>query len=75
MKELWDAFGHTLTSILPRSPFASFIQSMDDMPFLGWLNWVIPMREIVTIFGAWLGAVALFYLVQVILRWVKVIQG
>lgn len=75
MQELWDAFGHVITNILPLSPFRGFIQSIGELPFLGWLNWFIPVQDLVTIFAAWLGAVAVFYLYQIVLRWVKVIQG
>lgn len=75
MEDLWNAFAHTLTSILPKSPFAEFIANAQSMPGLGWLNWLLPVGDMLKVFGAWLGAVALFYMVQVVLRWLKVIQG
>lgn len=75
MSELWEAFGDVITNILPRSPFRGFIDSIGQLPFLGWLNWFIPVQDLITIFAAWLGAVAVFYLYQIVLRWVKVIQG
>ena len=75
MNELWNSFGDVITNILPRSPFSGFIQSIGNLPFLGWLNWFVPVEQLVNIFGAWLAAVALFYLYQIVLRWVKVIQG
>lgn len=75
MQELWNAFGHSLTNILPKSPFASFIDSAQEWPGLAWLNWVCPVGELIQIFGAWLACVAAFFLVQIVLRWVKVIQG
>ena len=75
MSELWNSFGDVITNILPMSPFRGFIQSIGQLPYLGWLNWFIPIQDLITIFGAWLGAVAIFYLYQIVLRWVKVIQG
>ena len=75
MQELWQAFGHTITNILPKSPFAGFIRALPEWPALGWLNWLLPVEDILKVFGAWLAALAAFYLVQIVLRWVKVIQG
>ena len=75
MQELWNAFGHALQNILPLSPFRGFIESIGNLPFLGWLNWFVPVRQLCEIFGLWLGAVAMFYLYQIVLRWIKVIQG
>ena len=74
MQELWQAFGDKIVNVLPRSPFLQFIENV-EMPYLPYLNWLIPVREMVQVFGAWLGAIAVFYLVQIVLRWVKVIQG
>lgn len=75
MQELWDSFGHVITNILPKSPFVDIITESQEFPALGWLNWLLPIGDIIRVFGAWLGALALFYLVQIVLRWVKVIQG
>lgn len=74
MQELWQAFGDKIINVLPRSPFVQFLENI-DMPFLPFLNWVLPVGDMVKVFGAWLGAISVFYLVQIVLRWVKVIQG
>lgn len=75
MAELFNQFGQSITNILPLSPFTNFINSIQNLPFLGWLNWFVPVKQLCEIFGLWLGAVAVFYLYQIVLRWVKVIQG
>lgn len=64
-----------LLSVLPLSPFRQFL---DDFAIisaskLGWLNWLIPVRQILVVMGAWLGAVTVFYIYSVIARWAKVI--
>lgn len=68
---------NNILSLLPRSPFADFIQnfSFDSSLrlYLGWLNWFFPIRNIITIFSLWISAYALFLLYSIILRWVKVI--
>lgn len=59
--------------LLPLSPFRGFIEDFGDLPFLGYLNWLIPVGDIIKVGLAWLGVIALFYLYSVIMRWVKLI--
>ena len=59
---------------LPTSPFVSFIDAMDNLPYLGWLNWFIPVGSIIAIGEAWLISVGLFDLYSIVLRWVKAIE-
>ena len=75
MGELWQSFGNTIVNILPKSPFLQYIQPFAESQYIAWLNWFIPFGDIIVIFGSWLGCVAVFYLAQIVLRWVKVIQG
>lgn len=75
MQELWQAFGDKIQNLLPLSPFAPWIDKLEAWPALEWLNWLIPVGEMVEVFGLWLKCVAVFYLAQIVLRWVKVIQG
>lgn len=63
----------TIVNLLPRSPFAAFIDQFAGLPFLGYLNWFIPVRQILIVMAAWLAAVSIFYLYSVIMRWVKLI--
>lgn len=62
-----------LLLILPTSPFQAYIQSFADLPYLGYLNWFIPIADLVIIGGVWLGAIALFYIYSIAMRWVKMI--
>lgn len=64
---------NTIVSLLPRSPFASFIDQFSGLPFLGYLNWFFPVGGVLTVMAAWLGAITLFYLYSVIMRWIKMI--
>lgn len=73
--KLWHTFLNSLADILPLSPFQPYIDAFGQLPYLGWLNWFIPVRGMLLIFSAWLGAVALFYLYQILLRWLRVIGG
>ena len=56
---------------LPDSPFTSFIDSLDNLEYLGWFNWFIPVGEIMAVATAWGFAIGVFYMWQIILRWIK----
>lgn len=75
MDELFQSFGHVLQNILPLSPFRNVILQAQDIPCIGWINWLVPVGSLLEIFGAWLIAYAGFILYQIVLRWLKVIQG
>lgn len=62
-----------LSTILPLSPFRDFIDCLEAVPYLGWLNFFVPVREILVVMTAWLGAIALFYGYSIIMRWLKVL--
>lgn len=64
-----------LVNILPKSPFQGFIEQLrGNLPFLGYLNFFVPVQSILVVGGAWLGAIAIYYIYSAILRWVKAID-
>ena len=66
--------GNACVVFLPNSPFQSFLSQLDKIPFLGYLNYFIPVAQIIAVTQLWVTAVGLFYLVQLALRWVKMIE-
>lgn len=62
-----------IIAVLPASPFQQFIEEFESIPYLGYLNWFFPVRGCLIVLAAWLGAVALFYLYSVVMRWAKMI--
>lgn len=71
--EIFNALAAAIVSVLPSSPFADAIASFKDLPYLGWLNWFIPVGTCIKIAGAWLVAIGLFYVYSIAMRWVKMI--
>lgn len=71
---LLGGFLQSILDVLPTSPFAGFISSLEGLPFLTWLNWFLPVGDILTVMVAWLGAIALFYIYSIILRWARAIS-
>ena len=61
-------------ALLPTSPFTQFIEACSNIPYLGWLNWFIPVGQMLAIGEAWLVAIGLFYLYSIVLRWIRAIE-
>lgn len=74
MKEMLDAFLDLILKLLPLSPFAPYISELKDVPYLGYINWFIPVGTFVKIGMAWLVAIAIYYLYMVVARWIKLIS-
>lgn len=74
MKDLLGQFLSMLLSVFPKSPFRETIEQFASLPYLGYLNWFIPVGEMVAIGMLWLTAIGLYYLYSVIARWVKLIS-
>lgn len=55
-------------SLLPESPFVSYIHALEDTTWLKYFNWFFPVSECIATLQAWLGAITVFYTVQVLAR-------
>lgn len=69
-----SSFGSVIVlmlSLLPSSPF-QFLQSIDS-DFLNAINYVFPVNSAVAHIQIYVVAVASYYAIRVILRWVKVV--
>lgn len=73
IEQAFNGLIQAIVRVLPLSPFKEFLEDFEDLPFLGYLNWFVPVRSILIVMGVWLAAVAAFYLYSVIARWVKLI--
>lgn len=62
---------------LPESPIVTALGEAGSNPIQQWMpyvNWFVPFGTIIRILGVWASAVGIYYLVQIVLRWVKVIE-
>lgn len=62
-------------SLLPSSPFVGFNALMREVPFIGYLNWFIPISEILVILESWLVVVAIYYGILYLLNYVGVLKS
>lgn len=74
MQDLFSQVGQTIISLLPLSPFAQFYESWTAPEWVSWLNWFVPVQEILVVMAAWAGAIAVYYVYSVIARWLGVIM-
>ena len=70
---IFDKFEDVLCSLLHSSPFHQYIANFSNMNYIKYLNWFIPVGDIVTVGFAWLFAIGIFYLYSIVMRWVKMI--
>lgn len=63
-------------ALLPDSPFQKFFDNYLDTVngYLGFINYFCPISEACAILEAVCIAVAVYYLYQIVLRWVKAIE-
>lgn len=73
LNNLFNGFLQRILELLPLSPFQPYLDDMAAIPYLGILNWFLPVSEILVVMSAWLVSVALFYAYSVVMRWVKLI--
>lgn len=61
-------------SFLPKSPFLGVMEYVGEIPYLEHICYFVPVAEIVSITTAWISAVAVFYVYQMVLRWIKAVS-
>lgn len=59
--------------LLPNTPFDSVTLSPISK-WLGYLNYLLPVTEIIGILTVWGSCIGLYYLYQIALRWIKVVE-
>lgn len=66
----------SIVELFPTSPFVILdeLSSSEVYDWIKMLNWFIPVTSFVGILETWLSCVAIYYVYQVVLRWIKVIE-
>lgn len=66
-----------ILSLLPDSPF-NILDNLDPtgqiVEWLGFVNWFVPIYSFVGILEGWLLCVAIYYVYQIVLRWLNAIE-
>ena len=64
---LFDMFMQFLGNVLPESPFSDIALADGVGNMLGWLNWLVPVGQMVTLMGVVLGILIVAKVAQFIL--------
>ncbi len=62
-------------ALLPASPFTGFAYLVEQIPFLNWVNWILPVSEILVITETWLVVVTTYYGILYILNYTGLIKS
>lgn len=62
-------------ALLPSSPFVGFSALVQDIPFLSWLNWFLPISEMLVIFESLLVVIVVYYGILYLLNYVGVLKS
>lgn len=62
-------------ALLPQSPFTGFAYLVQQIPFLNWVNWLLPVSEILAITETWLVVVTAYYGILYILNYTGLIKS
>lgn len=73
MKQILDKFLDVVISLFPLSPFMPVIQELSSLPYLGYINWFVPIGDFIKIGTLWITAIGVYYAWSVIARWVKLL--
>lgn len=61
--------------LLPNSPFQKYIiQNSFIKNYVGYINYFVPVAEILVVLEAWCLAIGVYYILQIVLRWLKAIE-
>ena len=71
---LASALLETLCRVLPTSPFEKMQEFVINSDFLSFVNYFLPLREIVVTCELWLVAIITFYVWMILGRWIKVLD-
>lgn len=74
IKDTFSELGEALIDILPKSPITYISSNPEVEKVMGYVNFFIPIYSMIAVLEAWLTAIVIYYVVQVILRWAKVVE-
>lgn len=68
------ALATVLIALLPVSPFSTYIQNMDELPYIAYFNWFFPVGRCLAVLTAWATAIGVYYGIAWILRQLDIVS-
>lgn len=61
-------------NVLPDSPFKNISMPVQVQNILGYVNYFIPIAQMLSVMVLWLGCLAIYYAYSIVARWIKLIH-
>lgn len=68
------AIATILIAILPVSPFKAIIETMAELPYIGYFNWFFPVGRCLTASAAWATCLGIWYGIQWIFKQLDIVS-
>lgn len=62
-------------ALLPSSPFVGFSTLISQIPYLSYLNWFLPISEMLVVMETWLAVVTVYYGILYLLNYVGLVKS
>lgn len=62
-------------ALLPMSPFVGFEYLLDEIPYLNFVNWFLPISEMLVILESWLVVVVVYYGILYLLNYTGLVKS
>ena len=67
------ALAGVVIALLPATPFTSIISVIGEIPFIGEINWLVPVPQIIAVTTIWATTCVSYWVVSWILRQLDII--
>lgn len=74
LKDGFQGIVDKIIDVLPTSPIVYLASSPKIKEVMGYVNFFIPIYTMIGLVEAWLIAIVVYYVLVVILRWLKVVE-
>lgn len=62
-------------ALLPASPFVGFEYLIVKIPYLSFVNWFLPISEMLVVFESWLSVVIVYYGILYLLNYAGLVKS
>lgn len=62
-------------TLLPFSPFVGFEYLIEQIPYLSFVNWFVPIQEMLAITETWLVVVTVYYGILYLLNYAGIVKS
>ena len=64
-----------ILALLPQSPFVGFTNLMNNIPYISFVNWFLPISEMIAILESWLVVVSVYYGILYLINYTGLVKS